>query len=649
MKTSYLSAKAQCEKLFTIISETLDGYKENPEDIIELLSFQSKFYQYSYKNAMLIKQQNPHATFVASYNRWKELGYSVKKGEKALKVLVPYKATVFSIEKDGEKKYKSITAATPDELQKIQSGEIQCIETVRFSYGNVFDISSTNVSKENYPKLYSMGQSSKDCLKLYQKIKEAAQTQGITVETDDVHSISLRGVYSPNDNKIILSDKLEDTERLSVLTHELGHAIGYDSTKTTAENELTADCLSILFHSYFGLEITNNRKIHLINQYRLCERQPDFSLQSLLTKCSSEFRRFTHSHPDLFPESQVKDNSRVVCQPKKPQWKQENRQRELEVLKETIPITQIAQMLGYTVTKKGRCFSLKEHDSVVLYPETNSFYRFSQGIGGSNIDFLNHFENMDDKEAIQYLKSLDGGSNQAYHYQQSQALKTIEKTNDGEFILPDSCHGKPTRAMAYLMETRKIFPEVVYQFLDDKKDRSYLYEDSRHNVVFVGKDVDGKDAFATRRSTLSASSFRGDIANSDQKVGFFVPGDSNALWICEAPIDLLSLMCLHKINGYAPDKINYLATCGTGKDASVYYHLAHNPSIQEVYLANDNDEAGHKANKKIAAYLAKEYPNIKVTEWKPSVGKDVNDYLIHLTQRNQNICAKQSEEKEVER
>jgi hypothetical protein len=43
----------------------------------------------SFRNNILIQGQRPGAAHVATFNAWKGLGRSVKKGEKALSILMP--------------------------------------------------------------------------------------------------------------------------------------------------------------------------------------------------------------------------------------------------------------------------------------------------------------------------------------------------------------------------------------------------------------------------------------------------------------------------------------------------------------------------------------------------------------------------------
>lgn len=661
MRTTKNHAPSFAERrdaLYQTIQKTIAEYQDDPEQIVELLEFKSKFYNYSIRNCLLIRKQNPYATFVASYSRWQELGFPVKRGSKAIKILAPRKKIVFPSGKykNGNVRYKDVSKATPEEREKIKKGEIVCTEKRWFSYESVFDISNTTMPPQEYPKYYSMGVPSEEHATLYQKMATAAAFHGILVETEDFNSISLRGRFDGGIQTISLSEQMNDTERLSVFTHELGHALTFDPEKSVEENELLADCVSVLFHTSFGLEIPDLGKRHLVDNFQRCNIDPDFSLEDSLSDSFEAFRGFMEKYADLLPSP--KENgfkapnakeSTAPIQTKKPQDYNEKRTVRLEDLK-AVPITELAKMMEFTVVQKGRCFSLKEHDSVMIYPETNSFYRFSTGVGGSNIDFLMHFNDMNQKEAIQFIQSVAGATDiPQNHRKPANTGKEQNSERTAEFVLPQAHTGKPARVMAYLIQTRKINPEIVYRFLNNKKQGSYIYEDKYHNVVFVGKNEDGKDAFATRRSTLTGSSFRGDVANSNQTVGFSVAGSSHELWVCEAPIDLLSLMCMHKEEGNSPGAINYVATCGTGKSEAVYRFLKSHPSIDKVCLANDNDEAGQIANQRIRSYLSEHYPNIDVSEWKVPTGKDINDYLVYSTEKKANRCNRDSSpEQEME-
>src|SRR6266487_6402402 len=48
-----------------------------------------RFHRYSLRNTLLIAFQCPHATHVAGFRKWLELGRCVRKGEKAIRIFAP--------------------------------------------------------------------------------------------------------------------------------------------------------------------------------------------------------------------------------------------------------------------------------------------------------------------------------------------------------------------------------------------------------------------------------------------------------------------------------------------------------------------------------------------------------------------------------
>lgn len=87
-----------------------------------------------------------------------------------------------------------------------------------------------------------------------------------------------------------------------------------------------------------------------------------------------------------------------------------DKQEVYRMIKEQVKIVDYAPRMGFTVIRKGRYFSLKEHDSVIIDPGKNCFWRNSKlgngnsiGKGGSIIDFLLEFT---DRSLHEVLKEL---------------------------------------------------------------------------------------------------------------------------------------------------------------------------------------------------------------------------------------------------
>ena len=72
---------------------------------------------------------------------------------------------------------------------------------------------------------------------------------------------------------------------------------------------------------------------------------------------------------------------------------------------------------GFTPVRRGSVFCLKEHDSFVIFPQTNSFCHYSQPgkngySGGSSIDFCMKYMAMD---LMSRMFMIASGSNR-YRY-----------------------------------------------------------------------------------------------------------------------------------------------------------------------------------------------------------------------------------------
>ena len=116
---------------------------------------------------------------------------------------------------------------------------------------------------------------------------------------------------------------------------------------------------------------------------------------------------------------------------------------ELRIAK-SVDLCAVASMLGYTVRKIGKYYTLREMDSIRIYNRTN-WYRWSRqndkgSNGGSQIDFLRVFAGMDVKEAVFWLLDFAGVkrcdeaiSQKSLRHQIKADMKKEEKK---EFILP---------------------------------------------------------------------------------------------------------------------------------------------------------------------------------------------------------------------
>lgn len=256
--------KEEFEKLKRQVIATAEAYKREPKMIAELVDFRSKFYKYSLRNNLLLRMQNKFATYVASFKKWNSLGYHVNKGEKGLKVIVPYDVLYY---KKGDN-WKNVRTASREELSKIYRNEIETRKETYFTVGYVFDISQTDCPQKDYPKFYDMGYESAGHAVLYEALKGFAEKSGFSVTEDKIDSIALKGFYRPADDSITINDKLNDSEKLSTLTHEFSHALMHKtSTQPKEVVEFEAECLSHMFLRRLNMPLSDSNKDYIATYY----------------------------------------------------------------------------------------------------------------------------------------------------------------------------------------------------------------------------------------------------------------------------------------------------------------------------------------------------------------------------------------------
>ncbi len=274
------------------IENILKNYEQNPGLMAEYIMFRSKFYNFSDRNVILIKFQNPYSTFVASYKGWQDIGYKVIKGQKAIRILRPIENIFFM--RDDEK--IEIKKATRDEIVLIEKGEIKTIKETSFVRYSVFDISQTDCPKEDYPKIYSKGYASTSHLEMYNKLSKYISNLGFTILEKELTSISLCVYYDKFTDEIVLNTNLEDSQKLSTLLHEVSHAIMHKTIKEDkAIKELEAEMLACSLLHKFGFELEDSNKLYIKKYY---EKVKDISENDI----SFYFRKIKKAY-DFFIEN----------------------------------------------------------------------------------------------------------------------------------------------------------------------------------------------------------------------------------------------------------------------------------------------------------------------------------------------------------
>lgn len=305
-------------------------------------------------------------------------------------------------------------------------------------------------------------------------------------------------------------------------------------------------------------------------------------------------------------------------------YRQQKYVETIERIKREIAITDYAEEIGFHIVKRGKYYSLKEHDSVMIDPVKNCFWRNSEaglksiGKGDSVIGFAQMFAGKEMKEIIYDFSRRLQGSERKPVYKSEMDYK--QKTNSGILQLPEK-NTDMRKVFAYLTISRCLEKEIVQEFVNQKM----LYQDVRNNCVFISYD-NGEAVYGCLRGTNTYKRFLGDLPGSDYKKGFFISNHSEKLVVTESVIDSMSVMNFLKRFGEDYKDYDYLVLTGTGKVESLYYRLQE-CNYREVILAVDNDSSGRSMIERVRKEIPKYAGLCKVTEWIPEYTKDWNEEL----------------------
>lgn len=285
------------EELTRTMNENIKKFKKEPKQELELLKYISQFNKYSVKNISLIQSQRSGAFGVASYKQFKEKGYQVQRGEKAIKILAPKFQDMFRYEEEGKIKTKPVSRATKEQKQEIKDGKYKVIKgkITNFIAVPVFDITQTDCPPEDYPVLYPNKpenfnfKGTEDELKrFHQAISDYAKLQNVKVNYDIVDGTA-KGFYAPALNEIVVDKHLNEKEQTKVLLHELAHAEMHNSKimkdkapelKAVNVLEYQAEMTAYIVSSKFELD-TEDYSTHYLASWTKREVDDDVYIKSL--------------------------------------------------------------------------------------------------------------------------------------------------------------------------------------------------------------------------------------------------------------------------------------------------------------------------------------------------------------------------------
>lgn len=260
-----------------------------------------------------------------------------------------------------------------------------------------------------------------------------------------------------------------------------------------------------------------------------------------------------------------------------------------------VDLVYFLQTQGEKLKRSGKDMRLDSDHSITV--RGNEWYDHASEKGGLAIDFVQMFYGRSFPDAVMML--LDGEHGQAHRPSEPRKPEPPKP-----FVLPEA-NKDMRRVFAYLTKTRCLDRDVVSTFAR----ATLIYEDAQyHNAIFVGVDANGIARHAHKRGTYTQGEpFKGNVDGCDPRYSFHYTGESDTVYVFEAPIDLLSFISLYQKDW---QKHSYVSLCGVAEHALLQL-LADNPQVQRIGLCLDNDKAGIKAGERIKRILSERgYGNV---------------------------------------
>lgn len=220
------------EKMQTILATLEKGVAGilTSEAYARYLRAMSRFHGYSFNNTLLIVLAKPEATYVAGFHTWKSLSRSVRKGEKGIPIMVPYRGKIGEDE-NGESVY-----------------------ALRgFGIGHVFDVSQTDGEPlPAGPQMSEQFDGEADTSGLTDALTALVATEGATIVAT---AEGPRGHWQPTRREIGVRRDLDGIGYIKTLTHEVAHMLAdHRAGVDRNDAEDVAESAAYVVLSHFGID-----------------------------------------------------------------------------------------------------------------------------------------------------------------------------------------------------------------------------------------------------------------------------------------------------------------------------------------------------------------------------------------------------------
>ena len=230
--------KSRQEQIREITDRLEEGVKEvfESDKYREMLKCMSKFHHYSLNNCLLIAMQYPSASLVAGYRTWqKEFDRQVRKGEKGIRILAPYK-----VEKDAA-----------------DDGDKEIVEITGFRVVSVFAYEQTEGRELPMIGVNELTGNVKNYHKLFNALKDICP---VPICSENIQG-GANGYYDDGAKRIAIRSGMSQVQTIKTMIHEISHQRlhskeNMDEKKTPdrSTKEVEAESIAYTVCSHFGLD-----------------------------------------------------------------------------------------------------------------------------------------------------------------------------------------------------------------------------------------------------------------------------------------------------------------------------------------------------------------------------------------------------------
>ncbi len=179
------------------------------------LEVRRHFHTYSFHNQLMIAMQCPEATRVAGFRKWLEMGYAVRKGEKAIRIWAPCTPSKKAIERWRKE------GAIPDKEPRTYFRLVPVFDACQIAPLPQFPGEAVPLEPPHEP---IAGDGLADRIPT---LVEFADSLQLEVDIEQIPGAA-SGYHEPATGRIVIEDVGPDfsaNAQVSVLVHELAHAL----------------------------------------------------------------------------------------------------------------------------------------------------------------------------------------------------------------------------------------------------------------------------------------------------------------------------------------------------------------------------------------------------------------------------------------